>query len=191
MKGSLETSYVRSGDAHIAYVVNLFLQRRKVSRSIREAGAPNIQDDEWALRRARPNSATAHGATSSTVTTPSSAEIGARPWTRRVTASWGPSTGLLAQSGPRAPSPSVFRTSRSISGAGCTRGGGARRRLCARDRGTHRCTDGRTRRFRRSARDLHSERPGRGLGIEFEDRGGARTLKDVPGKWHIFRVTSA
>jgi class 3 adenylate cyclase len=43
-------------------------------------------------------------------------------WTRRVTASWRPSTGPLAQSGPRAPSPSVFRTSRSISGAGCIRG---------------------------------------------------------------------
>ena len=29
-----------------------------------------------------------------------------------------------------------------------------------------------------------------GSGIEFEDR-GARALKGVQGKWHIFRVTSA
>ena len=70
-------------------------------------------------------SATAHGVTSSSVTTPSSAESWsagvAERWTRQVTVSWRRSTGPLAQSGPLTQSPNVFRPLPSMSGSGCTR----------------------------------------------------------------------
>ena len=168
-------------------------------RSAAQRGArPRTTDHPVHRHRGRyigaASSATAHGVTSSSVTTPSSAESWsaavAERWTRRVTASWRPSTARSrnpirvrhrrACSGPRARYPE-----RAAHG-----GGRARRRLRARDRRTHRRTDGRTRRSWRGARDLHGERPGRGPGIEFEDR-GARELKGVPGKSRIFRVSSA